>query len=91
MVLPEHSAAVEGGQPVAVGIRVVVAGSSAMTFYEGNLAESFQTGARGRQGLRGALCTCTRLLGGRGQFAAGVGEKDRRRERQGDMGCHRVP
>lgn len=35
-----------------------------MTLYEGHLVKIFQTGTGGNQGLGGALCTNTRLLGG---------------------------
>lgn len=41
--LPEHVVGVEGGHPVAIGIRVVVTCSPAVTFNEGHLAETFQT------------------------------------------------
>lgn len=44
--VPEHVAGVESSQPVAVGVGIVVAGSSAMTLDEGNLPEVFQTGSR---------------------------------------------
>lgn len=60
--LPEHVVVVEGGQPVAVGIGVIVACPPPVTLDEGDLAEKFYTGARRNQGVRGALCTCSCLL-----------------------------
>lgn len=41
--LPEHVVGVDGGQPVAIGIRVVVTRSPAVTLDEGHLAETFKT------------------------------------------------
>lgn len=40
---PEHVVGVEGGQPVAIGIRIVVTRPPAVTLYKGHLAEIFQT------------------------------------------------
>lgn len=48
---PEHVGRVECSQPVAVGVSIVVAGSSAMALNEGNLPEVFQTGTRRGQWL----------------------------------------
>lgn len=47
----EHAVGVEGGQPVAIGIGVVVTCSPAVTLDEGHLAEDFQTRARRNQRL----------------------------------------
>lgn len=55
VVLPEHVARVQGGEPVAVRVSVVVAGSPAVTLDEGNLPEVFQTGSRWDQGLTWTL------------------------------------
>lgn len=60
--VPEHAVGVQGGQPVAIGIRVVVARPPAVTLDEGHLAEAFQTRARRNQRLGGAVCTSTSLL-----------------------------
>jgi len=61
-VLPKHLVVFNGGEPEAVGVGVVVAGSSAVTLDERHLAETFQTRARRNQGLGGALCSSSRLL-----------------------------
>lgn len=45
--LPEHVTGIKSSQPVTVGVSVVVAGSSTVTFDEGNLPEVFQTGSGG--------------------------------------------
>lgn len=60
--LPEHVSWIKGGQPIAVGIRVVIARSPAVTLDEGHLAEALQTRARGNQCLGGTLRTNTSLL-----------------------------
>lgn len=39
----EHVVGVEGGQPVTIGIRVVVTRPPAVTLYKGQLTEIFQT------------------------------------------------
>lgn len=41
LVVPEHVFGVQGGQPVAVGVSVVVASPSPMALNEGNLPELF--------------------------------------------------
>lgn len=53
--VPEHVVGVERSKPVAVGVGVVVAGSSAVTLDEGNLPEVFQTGSGRGQQLTRAL------------------------------------
>jgi len=65
--IPEHLRSLHCGQPEAIGVAVEVARPSAMTFYEGSATELLQTGARRGQGLTGALCACTGVLGRRGK------------------------
>lgn len=52
---PEHLSRVECSQPVAVGVCIVVAGSSAMALDEGNLPKVLQAGTRRGQWLARAL------------------------------------
>ena len=63
--VPEHLIGVYCGQPEAIGVAVVVARPPAMALYEGSTAELLQAGARGGQGLAGALRTCAGVLGRR--------------------------
>ena len=64
MSSPEHLRGFHGGQPEGVGVAVVVAGAAAVALNEGSAAELLQAGAGGGQGLTGALCTRTGVLGG---------------------------
>lgn len=59
--LTEHVGGVEGGQPEAVRIRVVVTRPLVLTLDKRHLAEIFQTRARRNQRLSGSLCSNTRL------------------------------
>lgn len=52
---PEHMGRVECSQPVAIGVSIVVAGSSAMALDEGYLPEVLKAGTRRGQGLARAL------------------------------------
>lgn len=52
----------DGGQPEAVRVSVVVAGATAMTLDEWSRSELLQTGARRGQSLTRALSTCTGVL-----------------------------
>lgn len=60
--LPKHLIILNGGQPEAVGVCIVVAGATAMTLNEGSRTELLQTGPRRSQSLTGALSTCTGVL-----------------------------
>lgn len=59
---PEHVGRVECSQPVAVGVGIIVAGSSAMALDEGNLPEVLQAGTRRGQRLAWTLCPYPCLL-----------------------------
>ena len=78
---PEHLVGVYGGQPEAVGVAEVVAGSPAVALDEGSTAELLQAGAGGGQRLAGALCSCTGVLGGGG--GDGEGEEEEEEEEDG--------
>lgn len=67
MTVPEHLRLFHSGQPEAVGVAVVVARPSAVALDEGSAAELLQAGAGGGQGLAGALCTRTSVLGRQGE------------------------
>ena len=61
-VLRKHVLVFNGGKPKAVGVSIVVAGSTTVTLDEGSTAELLHTGTRRRQSLAGALCTGTGVL-----------------------------
>ena len=59
---PEHVVWVEGSQPVAVRVGVVVTSSSAVTLNEGNLPKLFKTRSRRCQRLTRALSSDSSFL-----------------------------
>lgn len=60
--LRKHLIVFDGGEPEAVGVGVVVAGSTAVTLDERSAAEFLQAGTRRGQSLAGALGTSTGVL-----------------------------
>lgn len=58
----EHLASLDGGEPEAVCVGVVVAGPTAMALDERCTSKLFQTGAGGSKGLAGTFSTGTGVL-----------------------------
>lgn len=60
--LRKHVAVFDGSEPEAVGVGIVVAGSSAVALDEWSAAEFLQAGTRGGQSLSRALGTSASVL-----------------------------
>lgn len=68
--LRKHVAVFDGSEPEAVGVGIVVAGSSTVALDEWSTAEFLQAGTRGGQSLSRALGTSASVLHKHGQWSS---------------------